>query len=110
MVSGGPTPFRSTISVSSSPSCRTDTMFKFFIFCYSFPFCERAVGSKETTIVPFSDYYFNTITLSVQESRGRRGIPPLEPLLPRRPSGEAPPSLRLRDSAERLNKIFFFLN
>jgi len=85
-------------------------MFKFFIFCYSFPFCERAVGSKETTIVPFSDYYFNTITLSVQESRGRRGIPPLEPLLPRRPSGESPPSLRLRDSAERLNKIFFFLN
>src|SRR3989344_6073966 len=82
-------------------------MFKFFIFCYSFPFCERAVGSKETTIVPFSDYYFNTITLSVQESRGRRGIPPLEPLLPRRPSGESPPSLRLRDSAERLNKIFF---
>src|SRR3989338_7779061 len=50
-------------------------MFKFFIFCYSFPFCERAVGSKETTIVPFSDYYFNTITLSVQESRGRRGLP-----------------------------------
>jgi len=62
-------------------------MLKFFIFCHSFPFCERAVGLKETTIVPFSDYYFNTITLSVQESRGRRGIPPLEPLLPRRPRG-----------------------
>jgi hypothetical protein len=65
---------------------------------------------KPLVVHPLGAFFFLPKAAPPQTKRGRRGIPPLEPFLPRRPSEESALSLRLRDSAERLNKIFFFLN